>query len=172
MPDFITFSVWTILILLCFPAIVEIYIEKKGIVSLVILYIHKSDANHIQMMARDDDTLPTDKGQVFLMPRFKRAIHSVYDTPLASQLTPITIRTRIYGTGAIECYDGEKSLGVTHVVSLERKRLKDIELVNFGKYGNKTHSVKDTLICALVWYAALPTLIFGNPRKVGYRTKQ
>lgn len=172
MPDMLSFIVWTFLILVFFPALVEIYIERKGIVSLVCMYIAKSEAEYLKDNADSFDTLPTDAGQVFAMMRFKRAVHSQYNLKLASKFTSVLIRTRVYGTGAIECYEGERSLGVTHVVSLEGKRRKDIEFVNVEKYGDIKPKTKDLLICLLIWYASIPTLIFGSPRKVGYRTTQ
>lgn len=172
MPDLISFIIWTFLIFMCFPAIVELYIEKKGIVTVICMYLHKSDARSLENIAEPFEGLPTDVGQVFCNPRFKRAIHSASQNKLAKMYTPVLVRTRVRGTGVIHCFDGTKDLGLTHVVSLKDTKRRDIEFVATGKYNSYIPTKKDLLLNLLIWYATVPLLLFSNAPKLGYSTHE
>tara|TARA_Y100001956_G_scaffold62595_1_gene62681 strand:- start:2767 stop:3270 length:504 start_codon:yes stop_codon:yes gene_type:complete len=165
-----TFIIATVLLVYILPKVIQMYIKANGVTTVINILAHRGDIEYLSYLADDHDTLPCVVGQIFPSMIFRRGMQSTHQNILASDFKDALIRTKIHEVGAIKCYEGEEFLGVTHTVSLERKRKRDVEFVDAPRYGKSEVSGKDILTGVLVWYSTLPYLLFSAKRMMGYRT--
>ncbi len=169
MAEFLQFLTGTFLFMAALPSFLRWYVRKYGVDVVVCMYIHRRDAEYLEYCAEWYDTLPCCLGQLFSTMPFKRATHSANFNCMAADFKAVLVRTNIREIGALDCYEGEKSLGITHVVLLEHLRKKDLEFIDEESSGKSSVSIVDVLRGLLIWYATLPLLLFSSPPMMGYK---
>lgn len=166
---FLQFIIGTVLFMVILPVLVRQYVRRCGINTVVCMYIHRRDAEYLETCAEGFDTLPCRVGQLFSTMPFKRATHSANFNCMAADFKAVLVRTTIREIGALECYEEEKSLGITHVVLLEHLRRKDLVFIDDESSGKPSVSNTDVLRGLVIWYASLPLILFSSPPIMGYK---
>ena len=166
---FLQLIIGTSLFMVILPMLVRQYVRRYGVSTVVCMYIHRRDAEYLETCAEEFDSLPCRVGQLFSTMPFKRATHSANFNCMAADFKAVLVRTTIREIGALECYEEEKSLGITHVVLLEHLKRKDLEFIDEESSGKPSVSNVDILRGLVIWYASLPLILFSSPPIMGYK---